>query len=62
MKKKARRVAPDDQQRQTQVRMSDNLKERIREYQQQVKDRRGYEIGFSAAVRSLIEKGLEVGA
>jgi hypothetical protein len=46
--------------RQTQLRMSDELKDRIHEYQEQVKKKTGFEITFSVAVRTLIERGLEV--
>ena len=44
---------------QQQVRMDDDLKARIRKYQQQVGKDTGLEVSFSSAVRSLIEKGLE---
>ncbi len=55
----ATKVADDDRQKQTQVRMSDALKAKIRTYQQQVHKDTGFTISFSTAVRTLIERGLE---
>jgi hypothetical protein len=47
------------QRKQYQLRVEDALMLRIREYQQKVSKETGFEIGFSAAVRTLIEKGLD---
>jgi hypothetical protein len=44
---------------QNQIRMDDELKDRIRKYQQKVMKSTGLEVSFSSAVRSLIEKGLD---
>ena len=44
---------------QNQVRMDEDLKARIRKYQQQIEKTTGLEISFSSAIRSLTEKGLE---
>lgn len=45
--------------KQTQIRMDDALRSRILRYQEEESTRVGYEVGFSAIVRKLIEKGLE---
>lgn len=50
--------ATDNRKKTTQVRMDDALKARIRAYQRKLREI-GIELGFGAAVRSLIEKGLE---
>jgi hypothetical protein len=45
---------------QNQVRMDDDLKARIRKYQEKLeKTTSGLEVSFSSATRSLIEKGLK---
>lgn len=45
---------------QNQIRMDDDLKARILEYQERLKKATsGLEVSFSSAARSLIEKGLE---
>jgi len=49
----------DERQKQTQVRMSDGLKGRIRDYQDRICKATRFKISFSTAVRVLIEKGLE---
>lgn len=41
------------------VRMDERLRARIRQYQQQMEKTTGLEISFAAAMRSLLEKGLE---
>ena len=41
------------------IRMDDELKDRIHQYQQQLEKSAGLEVSFSSAARSLIEKGLE---
>jgi hypothetical protein len=46
---------------QTQIRMSLDLKERIRKYQAKLRKETGVEITFTTAVRALLEKGLTVG-
>ena len=43
---------------QTQIRMSLDLKDRIRRYQAKLQKDTGVEITFTTAVRALIEKGL----
>jgi hypothetical protein len=53
------KVPEDDRQKQTQVRMSDALKARIRKYQQKIHKDTGFTISFSTAVRTLIERGLD---
>jgi len=46
--------------RQQQIRMDDDLKDRINKYREKLMvEERGLEVSFSSAVRSLIEKGLE---
>ena len=52
------KTADSDKQKQTQIRMSDVLKSRIRKYQATVRRETGLQISFSTAVRALIEKGL----
>ena len=44
---------------QTQIRMDDDLKDRIRKYQRRFERETGAEISFSGAVRLLIEKGID---
>lgn len=45
---------------QNQIRMDDDLKARIRKYQEKLeKTTSGLEVSFSSATRLLIEKGLE---
>jgi hypothetical protein len=63
--KVARRRAPkvkkdgaDERQKQTQVRMTDSLKGRIRKFMEETRQETGFKISFSVAVRVLIEKGL----
>jgi len=56
---KAQQHEPENDGTQSPIRMSESLKERIREYRQQVKDNRGFEISYSEAIRSLIERGLK---
>jgi hypothetical protein len=46
---------------QVQIRMSEAQLTRVREYQKKLEEKTGAEIAFSAMMRSLIEKGLEVG-
>jgi hypothetical protein len=48
-----------DKQKQTQVRMSDALKTRIRKYQASVRKETGLQIGFSTATRALLEQSLD---
>jgi hypothetical protein len=45
---------------QSPIRTSEALKKRIRAYQRRVEERTGFKITLSAAIRDLIEKGLEV--
>lgn len=45
--------------RQQQIRMDDDLKARIRDYQQKVQKETGLEVNFSTIVRTLIEKALD---
>jgi transposase len=47
---------------QQQIRMDDDLKSRIRKYQERVEKSTGLEIGFSSVVRVLIEAGLKAEA
>ena len=44
---------------QAQIRMDDDLKDRIRKYQRRFEKETGLEIGFSEAVRLLVEKGID---
>lgn len=50
---------PSTNKSQNQVRMDETLKARIFKYQKKLKTS-GLEVSFSAAARSLIEKGLEM--
>lgn len=45
--------------KQQQIRMDEKLKARIRVHQEKLRKQTGVAISFSAAVRSLIEKGLD---
>jgi len=45
--------------RQQQIRMDDDLKERVNAYREKLEREKDLEVSFSSAVRSLIEKGLE---
>lgn len=54
MKKKSREELV-----QTQIRMSEELKARVRAYQKKLQAETGVEINFTTAVRALIEKGLK---
>jgi hypothetical protein len=45
--------------RQQQIRMDDDLKERVNGYREKLEKEKDLEVSFSSAVRSLIEKGLE---
>jgi hypothetical protein len=45
---------------QTQVRMPPALKERVRKYQMRVQQKTGVQVSWSAAVRALIERSLEL--
>lgn len=45
---------------QTQIRMGVTLRKRIDGYRERIKREQGLEIPFSAAVRTLLEKGLDV--
>lgn len=48
-----------DRMRQTQIRLDDALRKRIDKYQRVEQDRVGYEVGFSAIARKLMERGLD---
>jgi hypothetical protein len=50
---------PSTRKKQNQIRMDEALKTRIRKYQKQEGERIGFEVSFSAAVRKLIDMGLE---
>jgi predicted DNA-binding protein len=54
-----KRTSGSQRQKQNQIRMSDDLKDRIRKYQKKLKSEGGLDVSFSSAVRALIEKGLE---
>jgi len=57
--KNGSRGADDDNQKQTQIRMSDALKGRIRKYQAVMRKKTGLRVSFSNAARSLLEKSLD---
>jgi hypothetical protein len=48
------------QSKQTQIRMDVKLRRRIDQYRAKIRRDSGFEVPFSTAVRTLIEKGLEV--
>jgi hypothetical protein len=50
----------DTNKSQTQVRMDEALKDRIRKYQRQLEKQTDTNISFSSAARSLIEKQLDI--
>jgi predicted DNA-binding protein len=45
--------------KQNQIRMTDDLKDRIHEYQKKLHREKGIQVNFSEAVRALIERGLK---
>lgn len=45
--------------KQNQIRMTDDLKDRIHKHQEKLRKETGLQVNFSEAVRALIEKGLE---
>ena len=58
--KSGKREKREKKEKQTQVRMGSSLLTRIDEYRARIKREKGLEVAFSTAVRTLIEKGLEV--
>jgi len=43
----------------TMIRMSDALRDRVERYRRQVQKKTGLQVGFSAAIRLLVEHSLE---
>ena len=54
-----KRTNGSERTKQNQIRMTDDLKERIHEYQKKVFKETGIELNFSETVRSLVEKSLK---